>query len=109
MTTAHLRHPEEVQEAGPDLAADDPVQDMAVRKEEANREVDRVLEGTEDHVAPRATVPKTAGITATRWPHGWSSPSARRSFGRRSLAPTTGSLPTQWRHVAAAYSGLEHV
>ena len=94
MTTAHLRHPEEVQEAGPDLAADDPVQDMAVRKEEANREVDKVLEGTEDRVAPRATAPKTAGITVARWPYGWPSPSARKSSGRRSLAPTTRSQPT---------------
>ena len=69
MTTAHPHRPEEVQVAEPDLAAGDPVQVTAVRKEEANREVDRVLEGTEDRVAPRATAPKTAGITAARGPH----------------------------------------
>jgi len=109
MTTAHLRHPEEVQEAEPDLAADDPIQDMAVHKEEAVREVGGVLEGAEDHAAPRATVHKMAGITATRWPHGWSSPSAHRPFGRRSLAPATRGLQTQRRRVEAAYSELEHV
>ena len=109
MTTAHPHRPEEVQVAEPDLAEGDPVQVTAVRKAEADREEDKVLVGTEDRVAPRATAPKTVGITAARWPHGWSSPSAQKSSGRRSLAPTIGSLPTQWRHVAAAYSGLEHV
>lgn len=114
MMTALPHRPEVVQAAEvvrvaePDLAEGDPVQVAAVRKAEADREEDEVLVGAEDRIAPRVTAPKTAGIAAARWPHGRSSPSAPKSSGGRSLAPTIGGLPTQWHHVAAAPSGFEH-
>ena len=101
MMTALPHRPEVVQAeevvrvAEPGLAEGDPVQVAAVRKAEADREEDEVLVGAEDRVAPRVTAPKTAGIAAARWPHGRSSPSAPKSSGGRSLAPTIGGLPTQ--------------